>query len=162
MCSGLFRSSFSRIPDIRNSAEHTSELNHSRARLMCSGIPEGRTLDMVFCATCIEHSVRRTKKQVSTMVFCCQQLLLPRTAASSYYCRHCCHCLSRGSSGRAGMAACAGGSGGSSGAILFLVVVVILLLFACPLLVGIVLPLFIARCSFRRPPLARFQRTLVG
>jgi hypothetical protein len=29
---------------------------------MCSGIPEGRTLDMVFCATCIEHSVRRSKK----------------------------------------------------------------------------------------------------
>ena len=25
-----------------------SELNHSRARLICSGIPEGRTLDMVY------------------------------------------------------------------------------------------------------------------
>ena len=82
----------------------------------------------------------------------------------------CCHCLSTGSSDGAGVAACgggsgsssSGGSGGGSGAILFLVVVVILLLFACPFLVGIVLPLFVASCSFRRPPLARFQRTLVG
>ena len=73
------------------------------------------------------------------MAFCCQLLLLPRTAASRYCCRHCCHCLSRGSSGGAGMAACGGGSGssssgssgGGSGAILFLVVVVILLLFRC-------------------------------
>jgi len=82
--------------------------------------------------------------------------------------------LIRGSSGEAGVAACGGGSGssskdgsgggsgGGSGAILFLVVVVILLLFARPLLVGIVLPLFVARCSFRRPPLARLQRALVG
>jgi hypothetical protein len=105
------------------------------------------------------------------MAFCCQLLLLPHTATSRYCCRHCCHCLSRGSSGGAGVAACGGGSGssssvgsggGGSGAILFLVVVVILLLFACPLLVGIVLPLFVARCSFRRPPLARFQRTMIG
>jgi hypothetical protein len=71
---------------------------------------------------------------------------------------------------RHAVAACGGGSGssssvnsgGGSGAILFLVVIVILLLFACHLLVGIVLPLFIARCSFRRPPLAYFQRTMVG
>ena len=27
---------------------------------------------------------------------------------------------------------------------------------------GIILPLFIARCSFRRPPLARLQRAMVG
>ena len=99
------------------------------------------------------------------MAFCCQLLLLPHTAASHYSCRHCCHCLSRGSSGKAGVAACGGGSGnsssvgsgGGSGAILFLIVVVILLLFACPLLVGIVLPLFVARCSFRRPPLANLS-----
>ena len=106
------------------------------------------------------------------MAFCCQLLLLPQTTASHYSCRHCCHCLSRGSSGKAGVAACGGGSGnsssvgsgGGSGAILFLIVVVILLLFACPLLVGIVLPLFVACCSFRRPPLARFQHqhTMVG
>ena len=84
------------------------------------------------------------------MAFCCQLLLLPRTAASLYCCRHCCHCLSRGSSGRAGVAACSdssgssssGSSGGSSGAILFLIVVVILLLFTSPLLVGIVLSPF--------------------
>ncbi len=44
LCYGLFQSSFSGILDIpwnfRNSAEHTSELNHSRARLICSGIPD--------------------------------------------------------------------------------------------------------------------------
>ncbi len=39
---------------------------------------------------------------------------------------------------------------------------VILLLFARPLLVGIVLPLLVAHCSFRRPPLARLQRAIVG
>ena len=121
---------------------------------------------MVFCATCNEHSLEDMKKQVSTMAFYCQLLLLLRTTASCYCCRHCCHCLSRGSSGEAGVAACGDGSGsstsGGSGAILFLVVVVILLLFACPLLVGIVLPLFVARCSFRRPPLTRLQRTMVG
>jgi len=65
------------------------------------------------------------------------------------------------------VAACGGGSGGSSssgsgsGAILFLVVVVNLLLFAHPLLVGIVLPLFVAHFSFRRPPLARLQRAII-
>ena len=127
-----------------------------------AGIPEGRTLDMVSCATCNEHSLRRQKKQVSTMAFFCQLLLLPRTTASRYCCRHCCHCLSRGSSGGAGVAACGGsssssssggssggsggsgggGSGGGSSVILFLVIVVILLLFACPLLVGIIPPLF--------------------
>ena len=107
------------------------------------------------------------------MAFCCQLLLLllPHTAASRYCCHlACCHCLSRGSSGGAGVAACGGGSGssssggsdGGSGAILFLIVVVILLLFACPLLFGIVLPLFVARCSFRRPPLARLQCAMVG
>ena len=106
------------------------------------------------------------------MAFCCQLLLLPQTTASHYSCRHCCHCLRRCSSGKAGVGACGGGngnsssvgSGGGSGAILFLIVVVILLLFACPLLVGIVLPLFVACCSFRRPPLARFQHqhTMVG
>jgi hypothetical protein len=85
-------------------------------------------------------------------------------------CRHCCHCLIRGSSGKAGVAACGGssssrsrdGSGDGSGAILFLVVVVILLLFACPLLGGIVLPLFVDCCSFHKPPLTRLQRAMVG
>ena len=106
------------------------------------------------------------------MAFCCQLLLLPQTTASHYSCRHCCHCLRRCSSGKAGVGACGGGngnsssvgSGGGSGAILFLIVVVILLLFACPLLVGIVLPLFVTCCSFRRSPLARFQHqhTMVG
>ena len=57
------------------------------------------------------------------------------------------------------MAACGGGSGG---AILFLIDVVILLLFARPLLVGIVFTLFVARCSFCRLPLARLQRAMVG
>ena len=50
-----------------------------------------------------------TKKQVSSMAFCCQLLLLPHTAASRYCCRDCCHCLSRGSSGGAGVAAWGGG-----------------------------------------------------
>ena len=42
--SGSCRASFSGIPDIprnfRVPAEHTSKLNHSRARLVCSGIPD--------------------------------------------------------------------------------------------------------------------------
>ena len=39
---------------------------------------------MVFCATCNEHLVRNTKKQVSTMGSCCQLLLPPHPAASHY------------------------------------------------------------------------------
>ena len=106
-------------------------------------------------------------------VSCCCYHTPPQAATPC--CRHCCHCLIRGSSGGTGMmAACGGGrgsssrdgSGGGSGvgsdAILFLIVVVILLLFARPLLVGIVLPLLVAHCSFRRPPLARLQRAMVG
>jgi hypothetical protein len=54
-----------------------------------------------------------------------------------------------------------GGSGGGSSAILFLAVVVILLLFACPPRRHPHSP-FVARCSFRRPPLARLQRAMVG
>jgi hypothetical protein len=80
------------------------------------------------------------------MAFCCQ-LLLPHTATSRYCCA-------------ATTASARGGSSGSSSS--FLIVVEILLLFACPLLVGIVLPLFVACCSFRRPPLDRFEYTMVG
>ena len=54
-----------------------------------------------------------------------------------------------------------GGSGGGSSAILFLAVVVILLLFACPPRRHPHSP-FVARCSFRRPPLARLQCAMVG
>ena len=43
-----------------------------------------------------------------------------------------------------------------------LFVVIILLLFACPLLVGIVLPHFVARCSLRRLSLTCLQRAMVG
>ena len=43
---------------------------------------------MAFCATCNEHSLRLSKKtqkkQVSTMAFCSQLLLLPYAAASHY------------------------------------------------------------------------------
>jgi hypothetical protein len=133
---------------------------------------------MVFCATWNKHTLR---KHVSTMAFCSVSCCCYRTPpqAATPCCRHCCHCLIRGSSGGAGVAACGGGSGSSSrdgssgggngggsgsvsGAILFLIVVVIFLLFTRPLLVGIVLPLFVARCSFRRPPLTCLQRTMVG
>ncbi len=57
-----------------------------------------------------------------------------------------------------------GGSDGGSSAILFLIVVIILLL-PPPLrvlFIGIILPLFVARCSFRRPPLTHIQCTMVG
>jgi hypothetical protein len=91
------------------------------------------------------------------MAFCCQ-LLLPRTATSHY----CCAATTASARGGGSGSSSSVGSGGGSGAILFLIVVVILLLFACTLLVGIVLSLFVARCSFRRPPLARFEHTMVG
>jgi hypothetical protein len=39
-----------------NSAEHMSELNHSRARLICSGIPEGRTRDLCHNTISYYHS----------------------------------------------------------------------------------------------------------
>ena len=126
----------------RNSADHTSELNHPRAILICSGIrrnpefrPEFRMEGPLtwYSATCNKHSQRRHTKNR------CQRWHSERTATSRYCCRHCCQCLSNGSSGRAGVAACGGGSGnssrggsgGGSSAILFLVVVIILLLFCC-------------------------------
>ena len=81
-----------RFPRISSdSAEHSSELNHSRARLFVpesSGTRTGgiqREDIMLFCATlCNEHSLRRQKKQVSKMAFCRQPLLLPRPSASRY------------------------------------------------------------------------------
>jgi len=166
-----------RFPRITSdSTEHTSELNHSRARLIffrnptesgiLAGIPKGRTIDMVSCATCNKHSLRRNEKnrcqRWHTAVSYCCYCAPPQ--ATTPCCRHCCHCLIRGStSGGAGVAAWCGGSGssssggssgGGSGAILFLVVVIILLIFARPLSVGIILPLFVARCSFCRPLIA--------
>ena len=144
--SGSCRASFSGIRGIlrnpRNSADHTSELNHPRAILICSGIrrnpefrPEFRMEGPLtwYSATCNKHSQRRHTKNR------CQRWHSERTATSRYCCRHCCQCLSNGSSGRAGVAACGGGSGnssrggsgGGSSAILFLVVVIILLLFCC-------------------------------
>jgi len=82
------------IPRITSdSAEHRSELNHSRARLICSGIrrnPEFRPefwregpLSTALYATCNKHSacgLKHHKKQVSAMAFCL--LLLPLPAAS--------------------------------------------------------------------------------
>ena len=110
-------------------------------------------MNMVFCATWNEHSPRkhtknRCQRWHSAVSCCCYRTPPQATTAAA------CHCLSRGINGGAGVAACgggsgssssggsSGGSGGGSSAILFLVVVVILLLFACPLLVGIILPLF--------------------
>ena len=131
-----------------------------------AGIPKGRTVDMVSCATCNKHSLRRNEKNRcqrwhTAGSYCCY---CAPPQATTPCCRHCCHCLIRGStSGGAGVAACGGGSGsscsggssgGGSGAILFLVVVIILLIFARPLSVGIILPLFVARCSFCRPLIA--------
>ena len=51
-----------------------------------AGIPEGRTLDMVFCATCNKHSLRRHGKNVNDGILlsaaaaiphCRKPLLLP-------------------------------------------------------------------------------------
>ena len=102
------------------------------------------------------------------MAFCCYHAL-PQAATPC--CHHYCHCLSKGSIDGAGMTVCGGGScssgsdsrsggGGSGGssAILLLVVVVILQLLVI-LLVDIVLPLFISRCSFCKPPLTCLQRS---
>ena len=100
-------------------------------------------MNMVFCATWNEHSPRKhTKNRCQRWhsgVSCCCYRAPPQAAMPC--CCHCCHCLIRGSRGRAGVAACGGSSGSGSGAILFLFVVVILLLFARPLLIGVVLPL---------------------
>ena len=69
--SGSCRSSYSGIPVIprnfRNSAEHTSELNHSRARLICSGIPEGRTRDLCHNTIPYYHS-----SAICHTIQCCQ------------------------------------------------------------------------------------------
>jgi len=82
-----------------------------------AGILEGRTLDMVFCATCNEHSLRRHKKNrcqrwhsavswaAAATVHRHKPLLLPPLLPL----------LSRGSSGGAGVAACGGSSGGGGG-----------------------------------------------
>ena len=69
-----------------------------------------------------------TKKQVSTMAFCCYHALPQATmpcchsavlmccrAAMLPCCHHYCHCLSRGSSDGAGMAVCGGGRSSGSG-----------------------------------------------
>jgi hypothetical protein len=59
-----------------------------QGKIICSGIPEGRTLEMVYSVPRVTNiQEEEQKKQVSTMAFCCQ-LLLPRTAASRYCCRH--------------------------------------------------------------------------
>jgi hypothetical protein len=106
-----------RFPRITSdSGEHTSELNHSRARLICSGILqnpesgrnlEGRTLESTaYCAMCNKHTADRikiTKKSgVNDSI-----LLLPaprrkplRLATVLLCCRHCCHFLSRGSTAK--------------------------------------------------------------
>ena len=97
----------------RNSAEHTSKLNHSRARLIWSGILAGI---LEGSATCNEHSLRDTQKTGVTMAFCCVSCCCYRDPpqAAMPRCRNCFHCLIRGSSGGAGMAACGGGSSISS------------------------------------------------
>ena len=52
-----------------------------------AGIPEGRTLDMVFCATCNEHSLRRHKKNMCqrchSAVSCCCYRAPPQAATAA-------------------------------------------------------------------------------
>ena len=112
------------------------KINLSKIRRNPAGIRREGQYELVFCATCNEHSVRRhEKKGVNDGI-----LLSAAAATAPRCCQHCCHCLIRGSIGGAGVVACSGGSGssssggsgGSSCTILILVVVVILLLFACP------------------------------
>ena len=147
-----------RFPRITSdSAEHKSELNHSRARLICSGIlpnlesgqnPDGRTLkSTAYCAMCNKHTAGRlkiTKKQVSMMAFCCYRAP-PQAATPCYHAavlppllplleqRQVCGGDSSSSSSSGGGGGGGGGSGSGgwgvgSGAILLLIVVVILLL----------------------------------
>ena len=80
-----------RIPrNFRTPSEHTSELNHSGARIICTGIlrnPEfrregPRTWYFVPHVTNIYYE--DTKKKVSMMAFCRQLLLLLHPAASRY------------------------------------------------------------------------------
>jgi len=117
---------------------------------------------------------------VPTKAFCCFSCCCYRDQpqATKPRCHHCCHCLIRGSSGGAGVAACGGGSGSSSsggsgggsegggggsgsGAFssssMFSSSSSLLVL-----LVGIILPLFVAHCSFHRLPLASLQCAMVG
>ena len=79
-------------------------------------------MNLVFCATCNEHSVRRHEKnrcqRWNSAVNCCCYRAPPQAATPC--CHHCCCCYRDG------------GSGGGSGTIFFLIVVVILLLFARP------------------------------
>ena len=85
-----------RFPRISSdSGEHTSELNHSGARLMCSGIlrnpesgrnPEGRTLESTaHCATCNKQKAGRLKNLEKAGVND-GILLLPCPAASAMPC----------------------------------------------------------------------------
>ena len=96
--SGSCRSSFSGNPDIprnfRNSAEHTSELNHSRARLIWSGIPDSGIpagIPEAFYATCNKHSAcglkNNTKSRCQRWHSACCCFRTPPQA-----CHHCCHC----------------------------------------------------------------------
>ena len=127
-----FLASFLRIlrfPQIySDSAKHTSKLNHSRARLICSGIIlqnlksgrnlGGRTLESsAYCATCNKHTAGRLKYHKTAGV---NDATVPRCkplccAAIMPFCRHYCHCVSRGSIDGADMAVCGGGSSSSCG-----------------------------------------------
>ena len=87
-CSDLFRSSFSGIPDFprnfRIPAEHTPELNHSRARLICSGIPDSGIpagIPDAFYATCNKHSACGLKNNTKSR---CQHGILLAAASAPH------------------------------------------------------------------------------
>ena len=120
-----------------------------------AGIPEGRTHDMVFCATCNEHSLIRHEKRRGHR-WHCAAVTAPRRKPLCHAAATAATEVAAELARRPAVAAAAAAAAQSSS-----------LFFPNPpplhfLLVGIVLPLFVARCSFRRPPPARLRRTMVG
>jgi len=131
-----------------DSAEHTPELNHTRARLICSGIlrnpessrnPEGRTHEtstLCCCHCCHSEAVVEELAWWPAVAAAVAAAVVAAVVAAA----------------AAATAAAQSSSSPLSSSSSSLLI----------LLVGIVLPLFVARYSFHRPTLARLQCAMVG